>query len=102
MNRLAVSGIACCLQLIPILAGADTNGPPPPGAAWRLDGKRLGAARPLPWSPWPGHHVLDLVDAKGGVLDTVSFDVRGAQARSAAAPARASAKTARLTAKPVS
>ena len=33
MNRLAVSGIACCLLLIPILAGADTNGPPPPSAA---------------------------------------------------------------------
>src|ERR1700679_2314251 len=32
MNRLAVSGIACCLLLIPIFAGADTNGPPPPGA----------------------------------------------------------------------
>src|ERR1700678_4630878 len=33
MNRLAVSGIACCLTLIPILAGADTNGPHPPSAA---------------------------------------------------------------------
>ena len=50
-------------------------------AAWRLDGKRLGAARPLPWSPWPGHHVLELVDGKGAVLDAVTFDVRGAQAR---------------------
>ena len=62
----------------------DVAGAPPPGAVWRLDGKRLGAARPLPWSPWPGHHVLEVVDAKGGVLDTVSFDVRGAQARPAA------------------
>ena len=61
--------------------------PTPPGAAWRLDGKRLGPARPLPWSPWPGHHVLELVDAKGGVLDAVSFDVRGrAGARTAAPP----------------
>ena len=61
---------------------------PPPGAAWRLDGKRLGAARPLPWAPWPGHHVLELVDAKGAALDTVSFDVRGAQARPAAKAGR--------------
>ena len=76
--------------------------PAPAGAAWRLDGKRLGAARPLPWSPWPGHHVLELVDAKGGVLDTVSFDVRGAQARTAAAPGRGSAKTAQRATKPVS
>jgi penicillin-binding protein 1C len=55
--------------------------PSAPGAAWRLDGKRLGAAKPWPWSPWPGHHVLELVDAKGVALDTVTFDVRGAQAR---------------------
>jgi penicillin-binding protein 1C len=54
--------------------------PLPAGAAWRLDGKRLGRATPLPWSPWPGHHQLELVDARGGVLDAVTFDVRGAQA----------------------
>ena len=61
----------------------EVAGPPPHGAAWRLDGKRMGPARPLPWSPWPGHHVLELVDAKGSVLDSVKFDVRGAQARTA-------------------
>ena len=60
--------------------------PPPPGASWHLDGKRLGSARPLPWLPWPGHHVLELVDAKGAVLDAVTFEVRGAQA---VAPGRA-------------
>lgn len=53
----------------------------PAGAWWRLDGKRLGPARPLPWSPWPGHHELALVDGNGVALDTVTFDVRGAQAR---------------------
>ena len=53
--------------------------PLPPGAAWRLDGKRLGAARPLPWSPWPGRHVLELVDAQGSAIDVVRFEVRGAQ-----------------------
>ena len=61
----------------------------PAGAMWRLDGKRLGPARPLPWSPWPGHHVLELVDVKGAALDTVTFDVRGAQAKpGAVAPRR--------------
>ena len=79
----------------------ETVAPAPAGAAWRLDGKRLGAARPLPWSPWPGHHVLELVDAKGGVLDAVSFDVRGAQAKAAAARPRAT-QAARLAARPVS
>jgi penicillin-binding protein 1C len=66
----------------------EVAGVPPPGAAWRLDGRRLGAARPLPWSLWPGHHVLEVVDAKGVALDTVTFDVRGAQARPMAAAAR--------------
>ena len=81
----------------------EVAGAPPPGAAWRLDGQRLGAAKPLPWSPWPGHHVLELVDAKGGVLDTVSFDVRGARARPAApVVARGGAKAARISTKPVS
>jgi penicillin-binding protein 1C len=62
--------------------------PLPAGASWRLDGKRLGAARPLPWSPWPGRHVLELLDAKGVALDTVSFEVRGARARPAPPAAR--------------
>ena len=75
----------------------EVAGAPPTGAAWRLDGKRLGPARPLPWSPWPGHHVLELVDAKGGVLDTVTFDVRGAQARPAQAAARGGVKRARVS-----
>ncbi len=69
---------------------------PPRGASWRLDGKRLGPAMPLPWLPWPGHHVLELVDARGAPLDTVSFDVRGAQAR----PAKGAAKPVSRTAKP--
>jgi penicillin-binding protein 1C len=58
----------------------EAAAPVPPGAAWRLDGKRLGPARPLPWMPWPGRHVLELLDGGGAPLDTVSFDVRGAQA----------------------
>jgi penicillin-binding protein 1C len=72
--------------------------PVPRGAAWRLDGKRLGAARPLPWAPWPGHHVLELIDAKGAPLDTVSFDVRGARAKPAAPATRSRAGQARATA----
>ena len=79
----------------------EVAGTPPPGAAWRLDGKRLGAARPLPWSPWPGHHVLEVVDAKGVVIDAISFDVRGARARTAAPPARANVRATQGVGKPV-
>jgi penicillin-binding protein 1C len=63
----------------------EAAAPVPPGASWRLDGKRLGPARPLAWSPWPGRHVLELVTAGGMVADAVTFDVRGALAP----PARA-------------
>jgi penicillin-binding protein 1C len=80
----------------------EVAGAPPRGSAWRLDGKRLGAAKPLPWSPWPGHHVLELVDAKGAALDSVAFDVRGAQARPAAPAARRGTNAARPTPKPAS
>ena len=59
----------------------EAAAPAPAGAAWRLDGKRLGAARPLAWMPWPGRHELALVDARGVALDSVRFEVRGAMAR---------------------
>ena len=36
------------------------------------------------WSPWPGRHVLELVDADGNSTDTVHFEVRGAAVRAAA------------------
>lgn len=43
----------------------------------RLDGRVVGnAARPRLWTPLPGPHRLDLVDAQGRVLDSVNFSVR--------------------------
>jgi penicillin-binding protein 1C len=74
--------------------------PAPAGAWWRLDGRRLAAARPLPWAPWPGHHELALLDAKGAVLDTVTFDVRGAQAKPPAASARKAARPLAAASRP--
>lgn len=74
--------------------------PVPVGAWWRLDGQRLGAARPLPWAPWPGHHELALVDAQGSVLDAVSFEVRGAQAKPPRPPARKPARAAAAASRP--
>ena len=74
--------------------------PVPAGAWWRLDGKRVGAAGPLSWAPWPGHHELALVDAQGHALDGVSFDVRGAQARPAGPPVRKPARVAAAASRP--
>lgn len=45
---------------------------------WRLNGKPLGQGAELSWRPWPGHHRLELTDARGQVLDSVRFEVRGA------------------------
>jgi penicillin-binding protein 1C len=56
----------------------------PAGSAWRLDGQRMQRAARMAWLPWPGHHTIELVDAKGVAVDTVKFEVRGAFARTAA------------------
>lgn len=55
-------------------------------STWRLDGKTLGHAPRVPWLPWPGRHLLELVNADGSVADAVHFEVRGAVARKSPAP----------------
>ena len=53
---------------------------------WVLDGKRLGGAAPLRWSPWPGRHRLQLLARDGRELGSVRFEVRGAGVKTALAP----------------
>lgn len=48
---------------------------------WRLNGKRLGPAVNRIWPMWPGKHVLELVDERQQVKETVRFEVRGAQVK---------------------
>jgi penicillin-binding protein 1C len=76
------------------VGGASTR------SAWRLDGKMLGHAERLLWLPWPGRHLLELVDAQGASVDKVRFEVRGANARSAAPPAASHARGARAPTQP--
>ena len=45
---------------------------------WRIDGRVAGRGARLPWLPWPGRHVVQLLDAQGSVLDTIRLEVRGA------------------------
>jgi penicillin-binding protein 1C len=45
---------------------------------WRLDGKSLSDLAELDWPLWPGHHHLELLDAKHKVIDQINFEVRGA------------------------
>ncbi|MGF6762518.1 penicillin-binding protein 1C [Paraburkholderia sp. GAS33] len=52
-------------------------------STWRLDGKTLGHAPRVPWLPWPGRHLLELLNVDGSVADSVRFEVRGAVVRGA-------------------
>jgi penicillin-binding protein 1C len=56
------------------------------GSVWRLDGKPMGHGERVHWLPWPGRHLLELVDAHGASVDAVHFEVRGATARTPAPP----------------
>jgi len=46
--------------------------------AWRIDGKPFARGANAQWLPWPGRHVVELVDARGNVLDARRIEVRGA------------------------
>jgi penicillin-binding protein 1C len=48
---------------------------------WRVDGREFARGAQAGWLPWPGRHVLQLVDAGGTVLDEVRVEVRGAGLR---------------------
>jgi penicillin-binding protein 1C len=50
--------------------------------AWLLDGKPFAKGNTAQWLPWPGRHVVQLVDAKGFKLDEIKLEVRGAGVRS--------------------
>ncbi|RSZ45956.1 MULTISPECIES: penicillin-binding protein 1C [unclassified Variovorax] len=48
------------------------------GVQWRVDGKPLARGNTVQWFPWPGRHVIELVDASGKVVDQRRLEVRGA------------------------
>ncbi|HRO54421.1 MAG TPA: penicillin-binding protein 1C [Alicycliphilus sp.] len=53
-----------------------------PALRWRIDGKPAGRGARLAWLPWPGRHRVELLDARGQVLDQIGIEVRGAGVRS--------------------
>ncbi|MFZ6845098.1 penicillin-binding protein 1C [Undibacterium sp. RuTC16W] len=50
---------------------------------WQLDGEKLtlpdNKSMSYDWMPWPGKHLLQLLDRQGRVIDQTGFEVRGAQ-----------------------
>jgi penicillin-binding protein 1C len=55
------------------------------GLAWRIDGKPLARGASAQWLPWPGRHVVELLDARGRVVDQLRLEVRGAGLKRVAA-----------------
>ena len=49
-----------------------------PNLSWRIDQRHVARGEKALWSPWPGVHRIELVDARGKVLDAVRIEVRGA------------------------
>ena len=45
---------------------------------WLMDGKPFARGLQAQWLPWPGRHVVQLVDRHGAVVDEVKFEDRGA------------------------
>lgn len=64
------------LQFAARLASGDAR-----ALRWWLDGKEVARGAHWAWLPWPGRHRMELRDAKGAVLDSVAFEVRGAGVR---------------------
>lgn len=51
---------------------------------WRMDGREFARGNEAQWLPWPGRHVVQLVDAGGSAVDEIRIEVRGAAAKAAA------------------
>ena len=48
------------------------------GVQWRIDGKPYARGASAQWLPWPGRHVVQLIDGRGQVADEIRLEVRGA------------------------
>ncbi|MDD2925843.1 penicillin-binding protein 1C [Rhodoferax sp.] len=53
---------------------------------WLMDGKAFAAGSTAQWLPWPGRHVVQIIGAKGQVLDEIRLEVRGAGVKGAPEP----------------
>ncbi|MES2361716.1 MAG: penicillin-binding protein 1C [Pseudomonadota bacterium] len=51
---------------------------------WAMDGKVFAHGEQAQWLPWPGRHVVQLLDAGGKVVDEIRLEVRGAGIKTAA------------------
>ena len=57
------------------------------GTRWLMDGPEFAHGNQVAWLPWPGQHVVQLMDAGGTVADEIRFEDRGAGTKEASKPA---------------
>lgn len=50
---------------------------------WLKDGKPFASSKQAQWLPWPGRHVVQLIDDGGKVIDEIKIEVRGAGIKAA-------------------
>ena len=53
------------------------------GLRWLMDGKEFARGARAQWLPWPGRHVVQLLDNSGKVADEIRLEVRGAGLKTA-------------------
>ncbi len=68
-------------------AASMPAGSPEAGAGtlrWRIGSQWQGQGAQWGWLPWPGRHQVELLDARGQVIDQIQIEVRGAGLRAGA------------------
>lgn len=45
---------------------------------WLIDGKPFARGAQAQWLPWPGRHVVQVLNSQGAVLDEIRLEVHGA------------------------
>jgi len=67
----------------------ETNGR---AVQWRMDGKPFALGNKAQWLPWPGRHVVELIDARGHVADSIRLEIRGAGVVTGARPSKSASR----------
>lgn len=71
-------------QRLRFAASGPTGGPPTGAVRWRIGSRWHGQGAQWGWLPWPGRHQVELLDARGQVIDQIQIEVRGAGLRTGA------------------
>ena len=56
---------------------------------WRVDSREFARGNRAQWLPWPGRHVVQLLDVGGQVAKEIRIEVRGAGVRALEKPSGA-------------